>query len=100
MPHGRTSSLYLSLSAGRQTALPSSQIPFKHMPWSQTPVVSLTLTISHPGLLPSGNCKPSAFPSGCPEIYPIRPQLYPFRGFRLPLPGLPAGLAADLSAQL
>lgn len=80
-PSGRTSSSYLS-SLRRETdgSLKFPDYPFKRMPWSKTPVVSLMLAISHPGLLPSGNCKPSAFPSGCPEVYPIRPQLYPFRG--------------------
>ena len=37
--------------------------PYGCMPRSQTPVVSSTLAISRPGLLPSGACKPSAFPS-------------------------------------
>ena len=32
------------------------------MPRSQTPVVSCTLALSRPGLLPSGHCTPSAFP--------------------------------------
>jgi hypothetical protein len=40
---------------------PSS--PFGCMPRSQTPVVSRTLAKTRPGLLPSGACKPSAFPS-------------------------------------
>jgi len=80
-PSGRTSSSYLS-SLRRETdgSLRFPDYPFKRMPRSKTPVVSLMLAISHPGLLPSGHCKPSAFPSGCPEVYPIRPQLYPFRG--------------------
>ena len=33
------------------------------MPRSQTPVVSCALALAHPGLLPSGHWKPSAFPS-------------------------------------
>jgi hypothetical protein len=37
--------------------------PYGCMPRSQTPVVSSTLAIPRPGLLPSGACKPSAFPS-------------------------------------
>lgn len=37
------------------------------MPWSQTPVVTGTLAITHPALLLSGIVKPSAFTSGCPE---------------------------------
>src|SRR5262245_44512703 len=36
--------------------------PSECMPRSQTPVVSWTLALSHPGLLPSGHCTPSAFP--------------------------------------
>jgi hypothetical protein len=43
---------------------PSS--PCKDMPRSQTPVVSWLLALAHPGLLPSGACKPSAFPSILP----------------------------------
>ena len=38
--------------------------PFAYMPRSQTPVVSRTLALARPGLLPSGACTPSAFPSG------------------------------------
>jgi hypothetical protein len=41
------------------------------MPRSQTPVVSSTLALTRPGLLPSGACKPSAFPSIPPEGYPL-----------------------------
>src|SRR5262249_50565450 len=36
--------------------------PLESMPRSQTPVVSCTLALAHPGLLPSGHCTPSAFP--------------------------------------
>ena len=43
---------------------PSS--PCEDMPRSQTPVVSCALAFSHPGLLPSGACKPSAFSSPPP----------------------------------
>jgi len=43
---------------------PSS--PCEDMPRSQTPVVSCALALSHPGLLPSGACKPSAFSSTLP----------------------------------
>ncbi len=35
--------------------------PFKHMPRSQTPVVSHSLALARTGLLPSGHWKPSAF---------------------------------------
>jgi hypothetical protein len=37
--------------------------PCGGMPRSQTPVVSCILAVSHPGLLPSGHCTPSAFAS-------------------------------------
>ena len=37
--------------------------PYGCMPRSQTPVVSCALALAHPGLLPSGHWKPSAFPS-------------------------------------
>jgi hypothetical protein len=37
--------------------------PYGDMPRSQTPVVSWALAMSRPGLLPSGQWKPSAFPS-------------------------------------
>ena len=46
---------------GGSPKFPSS--PFGSMPRSQTPVVSWALAIPRPGLLPSGACKPSAFPS-------------------------------------
>ena len=36
--------------------------PRRYMPRSKTPVVSCTLTLSYPGLLPSTACKASAFP--------------------------------------
>ena len=44
---------------GGSPTFPSS--PSEDMPCSQTPVVSCALAIPHPGLLPSGACKPSAF---------------------------------------
>ena len=37
--------------------------PRDDMPRSQTPVVSCALALAHPGLRPSGACKPSAFPA-------------------------------------
>ena len=49
---------------GGSPKFPSS--PCEDMPRSQTPVVSCALALSHPGLLPSGACKPSAFPSNLP----------------------------------
>jgi hypothetical protein len=41
------------------------------LPRSQTPVVSWTLALAHPGRLPSGHCTPSAFPSLQREVYPV-----------------------------
>jgi hypothetical protein len=52
---------------GGSPTFPSS--PSGPMPRSQTPVVSCALAIARPGLLPSGACKPSAFPLK-PEGYP------------------------------
>jgi len=49
------------------------------MPRSQTPVVSCILAVSHPGLLPSGHCTPSAFAS-IPLRLSYWPRLYIFRG--------------------
>jgi len=37
--------------------------PYGYMPRSQTPVVSSTLALACPRLLPSGHWKPSAFPA-------------------------------------
>ncbi len=42
---------------------PTCSDPSAAMPRSQTPVVSWALALAHPGLLPSGACKPSVFPS-------------------------------------
>jgi len=53
---------------GGSPKFPSS--PCACMPRSQTPVVSSALALTRPGLLPSGACKPSAFPSVPPERYP------------------------------
>jgi hypothetical protein len=44
--------------------------PCESMPRSQTPVVSWTLALASPGLLPSGHCTPSAFPRHR-EDYPV-----------------------------
>jgi hypothetical protein len=53
--------------------------PSEDMPRSQTPVVSCALAIPHPGLLPSGACKPSAF-AAIPLRLSCCPRLYIFRG--------------------
>jgi hypothetical protein len=76
--------------------------PFVHMPWSQTPAVSRTLAMAHPGLLPSANSTASAFVLHS-RIYPSGPQLYIFRGsihglhtcsvrLQTPVTGLACGL--------
>jgi len=44
--------------------------PWRYMPRSQTPVESRRLATASPGLLPSGDKRPSAFPSAHPEGYP------------------------------
>ena len=52
---------HVDKETGGSPKFPSS--PCGCMPRSQTPVVSCALAIPRPGLLPSGACKPSAFPS-------------------------------------
>ena len=54
--------------------------PLEHMPWSQTPVVTRLLAIALSGLLPSDQSNSSAFTPSYLEAYPVRPQLYIFRG--------------------
>jgi hypothetical protein len=62
--------------------------PCKCMPRSQTPVVSHPLGLTGLGLLPSGRCKPSAFPLGfLKRLSCFGPQLYSFRG-SIPRPAL------------
>jgi len=39
--------------------------PFESRPWSQTPVVTSTLALTHSGLLPSASSKASAFSHTC-----------------------------------
>jgi len=55
--------------------------PLELMPRSSTPVVSHTLALSHPGLLPSTHMTASAFPAK-KKLTAILycPQLYKFRG--------------------
>ncbi len=77
-PHGRTSSSYLSLSAGRQTALSSSRaVPVNTCPGlrprrcpGHSPRPGLSACLTYPGLLPSVHLITSAFPPGFPEVYP------------------------------
>ena len=53
-------------------ALPRSRVtPLHRMPRSQTPVVSWTLALAHPGLRPAGHGTPSACPSLWLEAYPV-----------------------------
>ena len=54
---------------GGSPKFPSS--PSEDMPRSQTPVVSCALAKAHPGLRPSGQWKPSAFPSYNLESDPL-----------------------------
>ena len=49
---------YVVKETGGSPTFPSS--PYGDMPRSQTPVVSWRLAMTHPGLLPSSACKPSA----------------------------------------
>jgi len=63
---------------------PSS--PFVGMPRSQTPVVSAARALPRPGLLPSGACTPSAFPSVPLEGYPA---VHDSTHFGAPSRGLP-----------
>src|SRR5574341_2518320 len=60
VPHSGT----VVKETGGSPTFPSS--PSGDMPRSQTPVVSWILALAHPGLLPSGACTPSAFPSILP----------------------------------
>ena len=57
----------------------SPDYPFECMPRSSTPVVSLALALSCPGLLPSTRMTVSAFPSNLLMVIQC-PQLYKFRG--------------------
>ena len=81
--------------------------PCKHMTWSKTPVVTRTLSVACPGLLPSSAYKLSAFASynygslsndhnytffGAQYI----PCILDPPGFGLPLPGLPSGFTTAL----
>jgi hypothetical protein len=106
LPYGWFS-LYL-LFTRKHLDLPSSRAtPFEYMPWSQTPVVSRLLALTHSGLLPSAACRASAF-------FPIRgnyPQDHNYTffgaqyractlGFGLPSPGLPVDFTTDLPARL
>jgi hypothetical protein len=86
---------------GGSPKFPSS--PYRCMPRSQTPVVSWTLAMSRPGLLPSGHWKPSAFPSNPPrDILADHDYTYfgaPSRGLpprflqlRTPIAGLARGV--------
>jgi hypothetical protein len=77
------SSVPLLLTYGKETigSPKFPRCPRKHMPRSQTPVVSYALAISCPGLLPSGHCTPSAFPLLLRlKRLSFRPRLYTFRG--------------------
>jgi len=85
--------------------------PSACMPRSQTPVVSCTLALSRPGLLPSGHCTPSAFPRGrlrnilgttTLQISGLHPAAYILvpSSFVLPLLGVHVDFTPDLLARL
>jgi hypothetical protein len=67
--------------------------PLECMPRSSTPVVSCTLALARPGLLPSVKMKTSAF---TPKLLAVVqcPQLYKFRG-SITRPALSLPLASD-----
>jgi hypothetical protein len=95
---GRSSSLHaravwstgfpLSSGFARQETFGSLKFPdypFGHMPRSSTPVVSLMLALTHPGLLPSVSMRTSAFPPYTLTVILAKlclagPRLYKFRG--------------------
>ena len=54
--------------------------PCDYLPRSETPVVACVLALPHPGLLPSGHWKPSAFLSVLPGELSWCPRLSPLRG--------------------
>ena len=94
---------------GGSPKFPSS--PSGYMPRSQTPVVSCTLAIARPGLLPSGQWKPSAFPSVLPKDILLSTTLHISglnhaacilapSSFVLPLLGLHVDVTPDLLARL
>ena len=66
--------------ARRQVVLPSSRVtPLKTCPALRPRWCPAHSPLSHTGLLPSGACKPSAFPS-IPLRLSYGPRLYTFRG--------------------
>jgi hypothetical protein len=87
-PNGRAGACRL-LAIGRSPKFPSC--PRRHMPRSQTPVVSCTLALSCTGLLPSIACRTSAFPLRFVERIIHCPRLYTFRGsLTRPVPLVPS----------
>jgi len=88
-PAGGTPSTFVYKEAIGSPKFPG--YPFERMPRSSTPVVSCTLALAHPGLLPSVKMKTSAFTSKKNLTLIQCPQLYKFRGsitrpvFLLPL---------------
>ena len=76
---------YPSSSGGgdKETAgsLQFPNYPCEYMPRSQTPVVSHPLGLTGIGLLPSGRCKPSAFPLGFSERLSCWTTIIPISGF-------------------
>jgi hypothetical protein len=94
---------------GGSPKFPSS--PSGDMPRSQTPVVSCPLAIARSGLLPSGQWKPSAFPSILPKDILLSTTIH-ISGLHhaacilapsssvLPLLGLHVDVTSDLLARL
>jgi hypothetical protein len=77
---------------------PSS--PSEDMPRSQTPVVSCTLALARPGLLPSSACKPSASHNATHFGAPSRGLSPRYTRLRTPPCGDARGFATDLLARL
>jgi hypothetical protein len=89
----------------------SPDYPFECMPRSSTPVVSCSLTLTCPGLLPSTCMTVSAFPSKRTDGYPVSTTIQISRlnhaactlappDFGRLLPGLPAGFTTSLLVRL
>ena len=73
--------------------------PCEDMPRSQTPVGSCALALSHPGLLPSSACQPSAHHDSTPCGAPSRGLPSPYPRLRTAPYGEARGFATDRLAQ-
>ena len=74
--------------------------PCECMPWSQTPVVTSTLAIACPGLLPSGFLRPSAFTSHTNGSYHQTTTIDLCRGRDIGSPTPPAQIPASAANAL